>query len=61
MSRGVHTIEGVGPRYAQVLKEAGVSTTDQLLQAGSTSKGTCRTGQQDRPQQQAYPQVGKYV
>ena len=39
MSRGVHTIEGVGPRYAQVLKEAGVSTTDQLLQAGSTSKG----------------------
>ncbi|MGB5440498.1 MAG: DUF4332 domain-containing protein [Gammaproteobacteria bacterium] len=39
MSRGVHTIEGVGPRYTQVLKEAGVSTTDQLLQAGSTSKG----------------------
>ena len=39
MSRGVHTIEGIGPRYAQVLKESGVYTTDQLLQAGSTSKG----------------------
>ena len=39
MSRGVHSIEGIGPRYAQVLKEAGVATIDQLLQAGSTSKG----------------------
>ncbi|MDX2477126.1 MAG: DUF4332 domain-containing protein [Gammaproteobacteria bacterium] len=39
MSRGVHTIEGIGPRYAQVLKGVGISTTDQLLRAGSTVKG----------------------
>ncbi len=39
MSRGVYMIEGIGPRYAQVLKNAGVATTDQLLQAGSTARG----------------------
>ena len=39
MSRGIHTIEGVGPTYAQVLKGVGVATTEQLLKAGSTVKG----------------------
>jgi len=39
MSRGVYMIEGIGPRYAQILKNAGVTTTDQLLQAGSTARG----------------------
>jgi predicted flap endonuclease-1-like 5' DNA nuclease len=39
MSRAVHTIEGIGPHYAQVLKGIGISTTEQLLRAGSTSKG----------------------
>ena len=39
MSRAIHMLEGIGPRYAQILKDAGVSTTEQLLQAGSTGKG----------------------
>ena len=39
MSQSVHAIEGVGPSYAQILKGVGISTTDQLLQAGSTAKG----------------------
>lgn len=39
MSRGITTIEGVGPRYAEILKSAGISNTEQLLHAGATSKG----------------------
>ena len=39
MSRSVQTIEGIGSRYAQILKNVGISTTDHLLHAGSTVKG----------------------
>jgi predicted flap endonuclease-1-like 5' DNA nuclease len=32
-------IEGIGPAYAAKLKDAGVSTTDQLLDKGAAPKG----------------------
>jgi predicted flap endonuclease-1-like 5' DNA nuclease len=32
-------IEGIGEVYAQKLREAGISTTEALLEAGSTPKG----------------------
>ena len=32
-------IEGVGPKYAAKLKEAGINTQEQLLEKGSTPKG----------------------
>lgn len=39
MARGIHTIDGIGPRYAEMLNGAGISTTQHLLHAGATSKG----------------------
>ena len=39
MSRSIQMIEGIGPRFAQILKNVGISTTDHLLLAGSTVKG----------------------
>jgi predicted flap endonuclease-1-like 5' DNA nuclease len=33
------TIEGIGEKYAAALKAAGVTTVEQLLQAGATPKG----------------------
>lgn len=33
------TVEGIGPKYADKLKEAGIANTDALLKAGSTPKG----------------------
>jgi predicted flap endonuclease-1-like 5' DNA nuclease len=32
-------VEGIGPGYAEKLKEKGISTTDALLEAGGTAKG----------------------
>ena len=32
-------VEGIGPTYAKKLVEAGIITTDDLLEAGSTPKG----------------------
>jgi predicted flap endonuclease-1-like 5' DNA nuclease len=32
-------IEGIGPVYAEKLREAGIATTDALLEAGSTPNG----------------------
>ncbi|MGD2176896.1 MAG: DUF4332 domain-containing protein [Anaerolineae bacterium] len=32
-------IEGIGPVYAQKLREAGISTIEALLEAGATSEG----------------------
>ena len=39
MARGIHLIEGIGPRYAEALKGAGISNIEQLLLAGASSKG----------------------
>ena len=39
MARGVHSIEGIGPRYAEILKGVGISNIEQLLHAGATRKG----------------------
>lgn len=39
MTHGVHKIEGIGPRYAEILKGVGITNTERLLQAGATSKG----------------------
>ncbi|TLN15052.1 DUF4332 domain-containing protein [bacterium] len=33
------TVEGIGPKYAEKLKAAGVAGTDALLKIGSTPKG----------------------
>jgi predicted flap endonuclease-1-like 5' DNA nuclease len=38
-SAGVEDIKGIGPAYAQKLKDEGIKTTDDLLEAGSTKKG----------------------
>jgi predicted flap endonuclease-1-like 5' DNA nuclease len=32
-------VEGIGPKYAEKLNRAGVSTTDGLLKVGATPKG----------------------
>ena len=32
-------VEGIGPVYAQKLKEAGISSTEALLAAGATPQG----------------------
>ena len=33
------TVEGIGPKYAEKLKGAGVASTEALLKAGATPKG----------------------
>ena len=38
----ISDIEGIGPDYKEKLAEAGITTTDDLLERGSTSRG--RTG-----------------
>ncbi len=35
----IEKIEGIGPKYAQQLREVGVETTDQLLEKGASKKG----------------------
>lgn len=35
----IHDIEGIGEKYGKALQDAGVHTTDDLLQKGGTSKG----------------------
>jgi len=39
MNRNIQDIEGIGPKYAELLGQAGITQTDQLLAAGGTAKG----------------------
>ena len=39
MSRNIQDIEGIGPKYAELLKQQGIDTTDKLLEAGFSRSG----------------------
>jgi len=39
LSRNIQDIEGIGPKYAGMLKLHGIDTTDKLLQAGGNRPG----------------------
>jgi len=39
MSKNIQDIEGIGPKYAAMLNEAGIKTTMNLLEAGASKKG----------------------
>lgn len=39
MSKSMQDIEGIGARYAELLKQEGINTTDKLLEIGGTKSG----------------------
>jgi predicted flap endonuclease-1-like 5' DNA nuclease len=39
MATSIQTIEGIGPKYAEILSDAGIRNTDQLLKAGASARG----------------------
>ena len=39
MSRDIQNIEGIGPKYAALLKQQGIDTTARLLEVGNTRQG----------------------
>ncbi len=39
MSRKIQDVEGIGPKYAEILKQGGIDTTAKLLEAGADKKG----------------------
>ena len=38
MSRNIESIEGIGPKFGEALRGAGIKTVDRLLDAGATKK-----------------------
>ena len=39
MSKSIQDVEGIGPKYAEMLQQAGINTTDNLLEFGGTKSG----------------------
>lgn len=39
MSKSIQDVEGIGPKYAAILKLEGINTTDKLLEAGGDRRG----------------------
>lgn len=39
MSKSIQEVEGIGPKYAELLKQNGITTTDKLLAAGGDRAG----------------------
>jgi predicted flap endonuclease-1-like 5' DNA nuclease len=39
MNRKIQDIEGIGPKYAEILSQAGITHTDQLLASAGMEKG----------------------
>ena len=39
MSRNIQNVEGIGPKYAEILKQHGIDTTDKLLELCCSRSG----------------------
>lgn len=39
MSKSIQDVEGIGPKYAELLKQAGIKTTDNLLDTACSKPG----------------------
>lgn len=39
MSKSIQSVEGIGPKYAELLKANGIDTTEKLLDSGGTRAG----------------------
>lgn len=39
MSKNIQSVEGIGPKYAELLIQEGIKTTDKLLEIGATKSG----------------------
>ena len=39
MSRSIQDVEGIGPKYAEILRQQGIDTTDKLLHVGGSRAG----------------------
>ena len=39
MSKNIQSVEGIGPKYAEILKQHGINTTEQLLEIGGNKSG----------------------
>jgi len=39
MPKSIREVEGIGPKYAEALKQHGIDTTDKLLEAGGDRSG----------------------
>ena len=39
MSKSIQDVEGIGPKYAEILKAEGISTTEKYLEATATKSG----------------------
>ncbi len=46
----IHKVEGIGEAYAKKLEEAGISTTQALLDKGATRKGRKEISEKNRYQ-----------
>lgn len=38
-NKKIQQVEGIGPKYAEILRSGGINTTDELLKAGATRAG----------------------
>lgn len=39
MSKSIQSVEGIGPKYAEMLKQTGIETTSNLLEVGGNKSG----------------------
>lgn len=39
MSKSIQSVEGIGPKYAEILKQTGIETTSNLLEVGGNKSG----------------------
>ena len=39
MSKNIQSVEGIGPKYAELLENEGINTTDKLLKTGCSKSG----------------------
>ena len=61
MTKSIQQIEGIGPAFSEKLKDAGIYTTEKLLEMGGSKSGRKALAEKTSISEKKYTVMGQHV